>query len=38
MAGKAWWQELEAAGHVASTVRKQRERPMLASAHVPNFV
>lgn len=25
MAGKAWWQELEAAGHMASKLRKQRE-------------
>ena len=25
MAEKAWWQEHEAAGHIASTVRKQRE-------------
>jgi hypothetical protein len=25
MAEKAWWQEHEAAGHFASTVRKQRE-------------
>lgn len=23
--GKAWWQERQAAGHVASTVRKQKE-------------
>ena len=26
---KAWWQEREAAGHIASVVRKQRERWML---------
>lgn len=25
MAGKAWQQEFEAAGHVASTARKQRD-------------
>lgn len=25
MAGKAWWQEHEASGHIASAVRKQRE-------------
>jgi hypothetical protein len=24
MAGMLWWQELEASGHIASTVRKQR--------------
>lgn len=25
MMGKSWWQDLEAAGHLASTVRKQRD-------------
>lgn len=30
MAGKAWWQELAAAGHISSSARKQREMDAVA--------